>query len=135
MNLPSEGTEKSSTGYELAHCAPRGLTPDELEQCITLIGSGGAVNRNTMKRDLPNATVLAVARCDGKIVAVGAIKPVRKQYAAGIAANSDHAFPDDTPELGYVAVDGKDTVCHIALPNSCFPGTVADCSRPLIVLG
>jgi hypothetical protein len=35
----------------------------------------------------------------------GPIKPVRPEYAAGIAAKSGYSFPAETLELGYVAVD------------------------------
>jgi hypothetical protein len=108
VNLPGERSQKTDAGYQLAHCAPSDLTLEELEQCIAIIEKGGAVNRNTMKRDLPNATVLALARGGGKIVAAGAIKPVRKQYAAGIALKSGHPFPEDIPELGYVSADEND---------------------------
>jgi len=103
VNLPR--SEKTDGGYELTTCAPADLTPEELRRCEEIIGAGGAVNRNTMKRDLPRANVVAVARWGDEIVAVGAIKPVRKQYAAGVAVKSGHSFPEDTPELGYVSVD------------------------------
>jgi RimJ/RimL family protein N-acetyltransferase len=72
---------------------------------MVIIGEGGAVNLNTMKRDLPRSHVLAVASYRGEIVAVGAIKPVRKEYAAGIAVKCKYSFPAETPELGYVSVD------------------------------
>ena len=105
MNLPVKPSEKDDVGYEVRQCAPGKLTPEELKRCMAIIGHGGAVNFDTMKRDLPRSQVLAVARYHGEIVGVGAIKPVRKEYAAGIAIKSAYAFPADTPELGYVSVD------------------------------
>src|SRR5689334_16827989 len=57
-----------------------------------------------MERDLPHSRVLVIVRHDSVIVGVGAIKPVRRKYAEGIAAKSHFPFPSDTPELGYVAV-------------------------------
>jgi len=40
-----------------------------------------------------------------RIVGVGAIKPVRRGYAARVSRKSGEKFPPETPELGYVAVD------------------------------
>jgi hypothetical protein len=72
---------------------------------MAIIGNGGAVNLTTMKRDLPRSSVMAVARHNNEIIAVGAIKPMRKQYAASVAVKSGFAFPAETLELGYVSVD------------------------------
>ena len=105
MTLPIETSEKGSVGYELKPYAPGDLTPEELKRCMAIIGEGGAVNLNAMRRDLPRSHVLAVARYRGEIVAVGAIKPVRKEYAAGIAVKSKYSFPAETLELGYVSVE------------------------------
>lgn len=91
--------------YDLKPCAPGDLTAQELKRCIAIIGEGGAVNLATLKRDLPRSSVLAIARHKQEIVAVGAIKPLRKEYAAGIAVKSGFTFPSATLELGYVAVD------------------------------
>ena len=51
-----------------------------------------------------NAAILVVARCNNQIIAVGAIKRLRAEYAAGIARKSGAEFPAETPELGYVAI-------------------------------
>jgi hypothetical protein len=40
------------------------------------------------------------ARKGDQIVGVGAIKPVREQYAAKVARNSEVDFPANTQELG-----------------------------------
>ena len=104
MNLPVDRPE-SPADYELKPCDPSDLTPQELKRCMAIIGDGGAVNLTTMKRDLPRSSVLAIARHNNEIIAVGAIKPLRKQYAAAVAVKSGFAFPSETLELGYVAVD------------------------------
>jgi hypothetical protein len=62
------------------------LTPEDPSNAIN--EEGGSVNPNIMKCDLPRSNVLVIARCRGDIVAVGAVKPVRKEYAAGIAINA-----------------------------------------------
>lgn len=105
MNSPIDRSKRRSAEYEVKPCAPDELTPEELKRCMALIGDGGAVNPNTMKRDLPRSQVLAIARHHGQIVGVGVIKPVRKRYSAGIAVESGYSFPAETPELGYVSVD------------------------------
>jgi RimJ/RimL family protein N-acetyltransferase len=95
---------RAGADYEVNLCAATAIKPKDLKACFAIIGKGGAVRMASMKRDLPRATVLVIARVDNEIVAIGAIKPVRKQYATGIAAKSGFAFPAETPELGYVAV-------------------------------
>ena len=101
MNLPKDTL---MDGYEVKACAPKELSHAELESCFAIIRDGGAVDVNTMKRDLPKSRVLAIAQIGDQIVGVGAIKPVRKPYAAKVAIGSGVEFPPDTLELGYVAV-------------------------------
>jgi GNAT superfamily N-acetyltransferase len=47
---------------------------------------------------------VVLARRDGVIVGVGAIKRVRVTYAKSVGDKSCVTFPADTHELGYVAV-------------------------------
>jgi predicted GNAT family N-acyltransferase len=105
--IPGENDSAIKIGaeYEVGACTPRDLARAELETCFAIIEQGEAVDVDSMKRDLPRSSVLAVARKDTKIVGVGAIKPVRKGYAAKASRNSRVKFPPETPELGYVAVD------------------------------
>jgi RimJ/RimL family protein N-acetyltransferase len=105
VNHPADYREQNHASYEVKSCVPPALTPDEMKKCITIIGHGGAVNLRTMKRDLPGSRILAIARYGNTIVAVGSVKPVRKEYATGIAVKSGYCFPDETPELGYVSVE------------------------------
>jgi hypothetical protein len=103
--LTSDRAGTPKQGYELVAALPSELTSEDVEKCVAIIGDGGAVNLRTMKRDLPLSQILVIARWRGEIVGTGAIKPVRTEYAAGIAAKSGYAFPAETPELGYVAVN------------------------------
>ena len=105
MDAPRDTGETGADSYELKLCSPDDLTPEDLERCFVLITDGGAVDPGTMKRDLPRSQIVAIARYRNEVVAVGVIKPVRKQYAAGIAVKSGYSFPPETPELGYVVVD------------------------------
>jgi predicted N-acetyltransferase YhbS len=96
--------QRAADKYEVTACKPTELSAAELEKCIALIQDGCAVEVNTMRRDLPNSSLLAVARTGDQIAGVGAIKPVRKPYAAKVSQDSGVEFPPDTLELGYVAV-------------------------------
>lgn len=98
--------------YDVKLCAPGDLPEPELAACLAIIKAGDAVAVNLEK--LEGAKLLAVARKGDQIVGVGAIKkvpkgyasdkPVRCDYASGIATKSGVPFSADTPELGYVAV-------------------------------
>ena len=90
--------------YQVTACSPKELSDGDLETCMAIVEDGGAVNRNAMRRDLRCSSLLAIVRAGGQIVGVGAIKPVRIQYAAKVARESGVEFPRDTLELGYVAV-------------------------------
>ena len=90
--------------YEVKPCAVGDLEQTELAACVDLIAEGNAVDPVSAKRTLPKAIMLAVARKEGKIVGVGAIKPIRAGYAANTADESRFPFYPETPELGYVAV-------------------------------
>ncbi len=96
---------KNVEDYEVKVCLPADLREKELATCIAIIQSGEAVNFASVKRELPNVSTLALARCRGQIVGVGAIKRVRTEYAAGIANKSGAELLVGTLELGYVAVD------------------------------
>ena len=100
-----ETRKPRADGYEVTPCAVKDLGKEDLAACIELVARGNAVDMESAKRTLPCALGIAVARKDGKIVAVGTIKPVRKTYATRTAEESKFTFDADTPELGYVAVD------------------------------
>lgn len=105
MNLKTDESAEKKADYEVTACAPGDLSSAELETCFAIIKEGGAVNTNTVKRDLPHSSLMAIARNRNEIVGVGVIKPARPRYAAKTARNSGVAFPLETLELGYVAVD------------------------------
>jgi hypothetical protein len=89
--------------YVLTTCAPGDLTDADLKTCVSLVSHGGAVPRRFAEPGLRDARLLAVVRRGADIVAVGAIKRVRHDYAARRAKLSGFRFPTGTPELGYVA--------------------------------
>ena len=91
-------------GYEVKTCTPSELSQGELAKCIALIKSGGAVDVRYVKKWLPLCTMLAVVHNDTQIVGVGAVKPIRKDYALKKAKKAGVNFPPETPELGYVRV-------------------------------
>ncbi len=90
--------------YNVKLCVPGDLTKREMTACIDLVTEGEAVGLEYVKKELPLASILAIARIDDHIVGVGAIKRTRRDYAAKISRESGVTFPRETPELGYVAV-------------------------------
>lgn len=92
-------------GYRIASCAVGDLSTEEKARCLCLIAEGAAVNADTAARDFPRSAMIAVARKGGTVVGVASIKPIREDYAAGIARKAGFTFDRHTPELGYVAVD------------------------------
>lgn len=93
---------KTAQEYSVKACAPVDLSDAELATCVEIVKDGGAVAMSLEK--LQNVRMLAVARKAGMIVGVGAIKRDRPDRAADIARRSGFGFPEETPELGYVAV-------------------------------
>jgi GNAT superfamily N-acetyltransferase len=83
----------------------RPLTEAELSVCMSIIEKGEAVELGSVRRELPRATFIAIARLDGQIVGVGAIKRRRPTYSEIISKRAGYSFPAETLELGYVAVD------------------------------
>src|SRR5258708_31831686 len=103
--MPKNSDGDAGKEYEVESCASADLEPAEFAACLVIIGSGEAVDRDSVAVELPRAAVLAIARTAGKIVGVGEVKRVRTGYAARIARRSGATFDPATPELGYVAVD------------------------------
>lgn len=98
---------RETKGHAVACYSPNELNEENHIACISIIRTGGAVDDRSAARELRLATVLAVARSDGEIVGVGAIKRARPAYAAKIARSSRVSMSSDMNELGYVAVDHK----------------------------
>jgi len=105
VDLQSDKPAEKYADYEVTPCSPTDLSDADIEVCFALIEAGKAVDVDTMKRDFPHSTVLAIVRKGDQIVGVGAIKRIRERYAAKVARNSEVDFPSNTQELGYVGVD------------------------------
>ena len=104
MNGPKE--PEALVDYRVETCAPGDLTAAEMERCMAIIIEGEAIeNPESVKTWLPRSVALAVVRKGEEIVGVGAIKPARPPYATRIAADGEHSFAPDMPELGYIARD------------------------------
>jgi len=95
----------ASDDYEVEPIEAAKLSEKDLNSCIAIIKQGKAVDWRSASGELPVATTVVVARKGPEIVGVGAIKRKRLQYAARVASYARYAFPPDTLELGYVAVD------------------------------
>ena len=94
-------TEEDAGHYQVQISA---LNVSEIAVCIDILKTGNAVDIRSARRDLPRAHLLAVARMQDRIVAVGCIKHERAWYALKTSRNSGVDFPRDILELGYVAV-------------------------------
>jgi predicted GNAT family N-acyltransferase len=99
--------------YDVTTCVPADLSQSELGTCVTLVRDGGALEVDCETR-LRRATHLAVGRRGDAIVAVGAIKEVRPDYAKKVSGRSEVRFPSETLELGYVAVDKDHRGQHLS---------------------
>src|SRR5260370_1140798 len=103
--MDEDVSDPGSKTYSVKARAPAELTKEELVACAVIIKKGEAVDLHSAEKELPQAGVVVVARKGRRIVGVGAIKRVRRAYAASISQNSGATFPTETRELGYVAVD------------------------------
>ena len=82
--------------------------------CIRVIEGGEAVDVESARRELPKAIAVAIARLEGQIVGVGAIKRQRVKYAAEVSKKAHFKFPAEVLELGYVAVDPTHLGNHLS---------------------
>src|SRR6266851_3718365 len=83
------------------------LAKNRLEEFISLVEEGGAINPASVKAKLPKAETIAFIEREGKLVAVAAKKQAIASYAQSVSLNSGYALQNDVPELGYVAVSGS----------------------------
>lgn len=100
--------------YKVRTPTPKDVSVADLAACSTIIKKGEAVDWESARKELPLSSALAVVWKGEEIVGVGAIKRERRKYAAGIATNSGVEFPQETLELGYVAVSPKHRGHHLS---------------------
>lgn len=93
--------------YDVSLVAPASISPAELAQLVAILDAGGAVDPISARQQIPLCLHLAVARHAGHVVGLGAIKQPRRGYTTGIQQQSGVRFDPATPEMGYVAVDGR----------------------------
>jgi hypothetical protein len=75
-----------------------------LEEFISLVKLGGAVDPTSIEQKLPKAECVAFIERAGVIVAAAAKKESRAQYSRDISDKSGYYLPSDIPEIGYVVV-------------------------------
>jgi hypothetical protein len=111
--------------YVVEACGLSDLSATERTRCLRLIADGGAVTMKAARRDFPRSLQVAVARKDGALVGVSAVKPVR-DHAMTVADLAEFPFDPDTPEFGYVVVDhahrGNKLSSRMAKLLSGYPG-------------
>ena len=93
--------------YQVERCVPATLNDTDLDQCIALLSTGGALAAIPTKPHLRSANVVVLAKTEGDIVGLGVVKRVRPRYTADVCGEgkSGFRFLPDTPELGYIVVD------------------------------
>lgn len=74
---------------------------------VAFLAKGRAVDVKSARQELQRATATALAFSEEAIVAVGAIKGKRPDYASQIAKYSGFSFDENMPELGYIAVESS----------------------------
>jgi predicted GNAT family N-acyltransferase len=75
-----------------------------LEEFVSLVESGGAIDSDSIEQQLPKAESIAFIDRSGKIVAAAAKKKPSAHYAESISCKSGYHLAHDTPEMGYVVV-------------------------------
>jgi predicted GNAT family N-acyltransferase len=82
------------------------MTAQEIENCFSLLEQGKSVDMKSAKEIFPLCQTVALIVGNGAILACGAIKPLREDYAETIGEKSHYGVYLGF-ELGYVAVDSK----------------------------
>jgi predicted GNAT family N-acyltransferase len=75
-----------------------------MDECLSIIREGDAVDLRSARNGLPQAKLVAIAWEGEEIVGVGVVKQKRPTYAGKIAKRSGAPLNTNTNELGYVAV-------------------------------
>jgi hypothetical protein len=105
MTNQADGTARDR--YAIQVCVPRDLSEDEMQQSVTIVCEGGAVDRERATKNIPRVRLLVVVRTGKTIVGVGAIKRIQRRHTSDVAKLSGYPLDPATPELGYVAVHPK----------------------------
>jgi hypothetical protein len=89
---------------EIEILAPGNLSSDEFQTCLALLEQGNAVDVEYARKELPRAVCIALRRDAGEIVALGAVKRIRPNYAADKADRAGFQFDSNIHEVGYIVV-------------------------------
>ena len=100
--------------FQVEVCDPTKLTTGDRAQIEAILRAGRAVNVVSAMSEIPHAPALALARRDGKIVGIGAIKRPRPDYAKQKQRDANVTFDTEIAELGYVAIDDKFRDNHLS---------------------
>ena len=90
--------------YTVKICIPSDLSHEEIQQCVSIVCNGGAVDRTKATSNIPHARVLAVVRNRNIIVGFGGIKRPQRGHTADVSKRSGYPLDPLTPEVGYIAV-------------------------------
>jgi hypothetical protein len=99
---------------EIEIVVPASLNNAETLACLQVLENGDAVDIEYAKQELPRCTVVALAKEGGTIVALGAVKRQRPEYAADKATKAGFEFDSRTHEVGYIAVANSHRGRHLS---------------------
>jgi predicted GNAT family N-acyltransferase len=80
---------------------------NQLDEFVSLVESGGAIQAGSVREKLPRAQEIAFVIRDGRMVAAAARKEPHENYARTVSEHSGYELPNGIPELGYVVVDKR----------------------------
>jgi hypothetical protein len=112
---PAEISARAGTDhFEVEVCDPTKLTTSDRARIKAILRARGAVNVPSAMSEIPLAPAFALARRDGRIVGVGAIKRPRPDYAKLKQEDAKFTFDTEIAELGYVAIDSDFRGNHLS---------------------
>ena len=101
-----------NSGTEIV--VPESLNDSETLVCLQVLENGDAVDVEYAKQELPRCAVVALVKESGNIIALGAIKRQRPEYAADKAAKAGFEFDNRTHEVGYITVANSHRGRHLS---------------------
>lgn len=111
---PKSASAQETDPFDVEVCDPIKLTKSDRAQIEAILRAGRAVNVPSAMSEIPQAPAFALARQDGKIVGVGAIKRPRPGYAKLKQEDAKFTFDTEIAELGYVAIDSDFQDNHLS---------------------
>jgi N-acetylglutamate synthase-like GNAT family acetyltransferase len=101
----STSSQQPADDITVSICAPGDITKRDWGRIESILREGRAVNVPSALEEIPFSRRFVLARRDGTIIGLGAIKRARAWCAEDTQKRAGHSFDSNMEELGYVAVD------------------------------